>query len=85
MRDSDRPDKSLEEILAEVEELVARLEGGDLPLEESIKLFEQGTVLCREGHSRLDAAESKIEALLSASGDGDGETVPLDAVDDQGA
>ncbi len=45
-------------------EIVERLEAGDLPLEESIALFEKGVVLSREAQARLDAAEKRVEQLL---------------------
>lgn len=41
------------------------LERGDLPLERSLALFEEGVRLAREGGSRLDAAEARVEELLS--------------------
>lgn len=47
--------------------MVTRLEQGDLPLEESLKLFEQGMQLSQLGAKRLDEAESRIETLLSGN------------------
>jgi exodeoxyribonuclease VII small subunit len=62
-----------EEILARLRGLVERLEGGNLPLEESLRAFEEGMELCRRGTVILDAAEKKVETLLGA-----GATTPLD-------
>jgi exodeoxyribonuclease VII small subunit len=58
-----------EKALAELEALVARLERGDLPLEEALKTFERGIALTRHCQSALKAAQQKVEILLS-SGDG---------------
>ncbi len=56
---------SLESILERLKGVVENLEKGDLPLEESLKIFEEGVKLTREGQRRLDAAEKRIETLLS--------------------
>jgi exodeoxyribonuclease VII small subunit len=55
-----------EEILARLRGLVDRLEGGNLPLEDSLRAFEEGMELCRRGTVILDAAEKKVETLLGA-------------------
>jgi exodeoxyribonuclease VII small subunit len=62
-------EKTFEASLAELEEIVAKLEGGDLPLEESLELFETGIRLSRECRERLIKAERRIEKLMK---DGDG-------------
>lgn len=54
----------LEKSLEELEALVARLEGGDLPLEQALKEFERGVKLTRQCQTALHAAEQKIEILL---------------------
>ena len=61
--------KTFESSLAELENIVERLEDGDLPLEESLKLFETGIKLSRECRERLSEAERRIEVLMK---DGDG-------------
>lgn len=55
-----------EEILQGLQTVVEQLEQGDLPLEQSLRLFEQGMKLSQLGTKRLDEAESKIEQLLAA-------------------
>lgn len=55
---------TFEESLKQLETIVAQLEGGDLPLEESIKIFEQGMRLSAQCKQELDAAESKVQILL---------------------
>jgi exodeoxyribonuclease VII small subunit len=53
-----------EEIVSRLGQIVERLEGGGLSLEEAIAAFEQGIQLARAGASRLDAAERRVEVLL---------------------
>lgn len=57
-------EKTFETSLAELEKIVAQLEDGDLPLEESLVLFEQGVKLSRECRDRLTEAERRIEVLM---------------------
>ena len=54
------------------------LEAGELPLEESIALFEQGIVLSREAQARLDAAEKRVEQLLGFDENGRPLVTPID-------
>ena len=56
--------QTFEASLQELEKIVRRLEDGDLPLEESLKLFEKGVRLSRECQERLNQAERRIEVLL---------------------
>lgn len=56
--------QSFENSLKELEKIVRRLENGDLALEESLKLFEDGVKLSRECQERLNQAERRIEILL---------------------
>jgi exodeoxyribonuclease VII small subunit len=56
--------QTFEASLQELEKIVRRLEDGDLPLEESLKLFEKGVRLSRECQERLNRAERRIEVLL---------------------
>jgi len=58
------PEKTFESSLEELEQIVRQLEGGDLPLDRSLELFEQGVRLSRECQKRLDEAERKVEILL---------------------
>lgn len=57
--------QTFEASLKELEKIVRRLEDGDLPLEESLKLFETGVRLSRECQERLNQAERRIELLLA--------------------
>ena len=56
--------QTFETSLKELERIVRRLEDGDLPLEDSLKLFEDGVKLSRECQERLNQAERRIEILL---------------------
>ncbi len=51
-------------------DIVEKLERGDLPLEEALRLFEEGVRLSRACQSELDAAEKKVEELLAVTDDG---------------
>jgi exodeoxyribonuclease VII small subunit len=64
---------SFEEALAALETIVERLEKGELGLEESLKLYEEGIRLSRLCHGKLEEAEGKIEMLLKNAR---GEPVP---------
>lgn len=70
--------KSFEESLNELEKIVGQLEEGDLPLEKSLKLFEDGVRLSRECRERLTEAERRIEVLMKDS-DGSLKVASLDA------
>lgn len=58
-----------ETAMRDLEELVDRLEHGDLPLEESLAAFERGVLLTRACQSALKEAEQKIEILLKKAGE----------------
>src|SRR5260221_5743 len=55
--------KDFEAAIAELETVVKRLEEGDLPLEQSLALYERGVQLSRFCHARLEEAERRIEIL----------------------
>ena len=56
-----------EESLAKLEEIVRHLEKGDMPLSESLKLFEEGTSLLTSCSKMLDDAEQKVVKLRKGS------------------
>lgn len=64
MKNNDEQPKSFETSLEALEQIVQELEQGDLPLEKSLDLFEQGIRLSRECQERLSQAERRIEVLL---------------------
>ncbi len=59
-----QPVLDFETAMRDLEELVERLEHGDLPLEESLAAFERGVMLTRACQSALKEAEQKVEILL---------------------
>jgi len=59
--------RSFESSLEELERIVRELEQGELPLERSLELFEQGVKLSRECQDRLNQAERRIEILMRDS------------------
>ena len=72
-------DINFEEALAELETLVAQMEGGDLSLDESLKAFERGVRLTRQCQQVLSAAELKVRTLSES---GELEPAELEALDD---
>ena len=65
----DAPKLDFETAMRDLEELVERLEQGDLPLEESLAAFERGIMLTRSCQTALKEAEQKVEILLKKSGE----------------
>ena len=55
---------SFEQSVARIEEIVRALEKGDVPLEQSLTLFEEGTGLIKNCSKMLDEAEQKVVALM---------------------
>ncbi len=77
---------SFETAIKRLTEIVQMLERGDLPLEESLRLFEEGVKLSRVSQSRLDSAEKKVEQLLAVDEQGRPRSVPFatDAMEQTG-
>ena len=77
----DKPigDMSFEEALRELERTVRSLESGDVPLDESIALYERGEELRKACQKRLDAAQAKIDKIVQGSDGKPSGTVSFDA------
>jgi exodeoxyribonuclease VII small subunit len=75
---------SFEDAIRRLGHIVEQLERGDLPLEASLKLFEEGIGLARISQRRLDGAERRIEELLGIDEDGEVLTRPFEAKLDGG-
>ena len=73
------PSKSFEASMKRLEEIVRTMERGELPLDESLKLFEEGTALVRACGGMLDDAEMKIVKLMKGP---DGQPVELEYEDE---
>ncbi|MGB9594276.1 MAG: exodeoxyribonuclease VII small subunit [Anaerolineae bacterium] len=68
---------SFEEAFRELETLVEQMEAGNLPLEETIRLFERGSLLARHCQDLLDKAELKLK-MLTESPEGEPRIAPFD-------
>lgn len=70
-----------EECLDRLEKIVDQLEKGDIPLEQALKLFEEGVQLSNSCRKELEDAEGKVEILLKQNGKFQAE--PFDTVNDK--
>lgn len=70
-----------EKKLGRLEEIVTKMEKGELALEDSLKLFEEGVSLSRECQARLNEAEEKVRKLIGFGADGKSLTEPFEAED----
>lgn len=59
-----------EKKLSRLEEIVHKMEKGDLALDESLKLFEEGVKLSRECQGKLTEAEAKVKVLMGENSNG---------------
>jgi exodeoxyribonuclease VII small subunit len=73
-----------EKKLKRLEDIVEKMESGDLSLDDSMKLFEEGVKMSRECQSQLTVAEEKVKLLLSVDADGKAVTRDFDPDDDSG-
>jgi exodeoxyribonuclease VII small subunit len=71
-------ERSFEELQRELDELVARLERGDVPLDEALALWERGEELYRACAERLDRAELRVEELRLGVSRLEGDSIPPD-------
>ena len=61
-------DAGFDQILARLRDVVGRLESGELSLEQSLAVYEEGVALARRGQQLLTTAERRVEILVSAAG-----------------
>jgi exodeoxyribonuclease VII small subunit len=59
-------------------QIVERLESGELTLEQSLVLFEEGVTLSRMAQTKLEEAQKKVEQLISVDGQGRTKTTPFE-------
>ena len=71
---------SFEDALRALEDVVRKLESGEVPLDDSISLYERGEALRRHCQARLDAASARIEKIVRGAG-GETATQPFDEAD----
>ena len=70
---------SFEQSMERLTHIVEKLEEGDLPLEQSLALFEEGVRLSRLAQERLDSAQQRIERLLTVDAQGRSRTAPFES------
>ena len=70
---------SFEDALKALEDVVRKLETGEVPLDESIGLYERGEALRQHCQARLDAAQARIEKIVAGPDGKATGTVPFDA------
>ena len=70
---------SFEEALKALDDVVRRLEGGEVPLDQSIDLYERGEKLRAHCQARLDAAQARIEKIVAGADGKASGAVPFDA------
>jgi exodeoxyribonuclease VII small subunit len=61
-------ENKFEDAMRELEDIVKQLESGDLPLEESLKIFEKGVALSRFCFNKLEEAEKRVSILIKDEG-----------------
>ena len=64
---ADVTEPGFDQILARLREVVGRLESGDLSLEQSLQVYEEGVKLARTGQTLLATAEKRVEVLVSSA------------------
>lgn len=72
-------DVPLEDAMTELQEIVASLESGQEPLDESLARFERGMSLLRTCHQKLELAAQRIEIVTRVDQDNNVQTAPFDA------
>lgn len=78
-----QPEPAFEATMKRLSEIVAKLEKGDLPLEESLRLFEEGVRLSAHSQATLDAAQKRVEELLSVDDEGRTKRARFELRDDE--
>lgn len=61
-----QPNQTFEESMQRLEQIVRAMERGDVPLEESLKLFQEGTELVRSCNQLLDDAQLQVKKIMTA-------------------
>lgn len=72
MATTNKDELTFEQTLRKLEEVVQKLEKGELPLEQSLEAYEEGIALVRSAQGRLDGMDKRLEQLLH-----DGKTAPM--------
>ena len=75
------PGMSFEDALKALEDVVRKLESGEVPLDDSISLYERGEQLRKHCQARLDAASARIEKIVAGPDGAVSGTQPFDELD----
>jgi exodeoxyribonuclease VII small subunit len=75
---ADIAEMSFEDALRALEDVVRKLEGGEVPLDDSISLYERGEALRQHCQARLDAAQARIEKIVAGPDGKASGTQPFD-------
>ena len=76
--EEETPFASFEESMTQLSEIVDKLEGGEIPLNDAVALFEQGMEIAKRSQAQLDRVEKRVEELLRVEEDGTPVTRPFD-------
>jgi exodeoxyribonuclease VII small subunit len=76
--DDEPAEASFEASAQRLSAIVQQLESGELPLEQSLRLFEEGVRVARAAQARLDEAEKRVEELLGVDAQGEARTRPFE-------
>ena len=79
MSDTDISKLNFEQALVALEEVVQQLESGNVPLDQSITLYERGEKLRKLCQARLDDAQARIEKIVTGDDGSASSTVPFDS------
>ena len=66
---SAKKEMKFDEAMTELEQIIVKLEAGNLPLEETIALYKQGMTLSTDCHKKLQTIEAEVVKLVDASGE----------------
>jgi exodeoxyribonuclease VII small subunit len=80
-KNKETKEQTFEQAMAELEDIVKRLEENDVPLEEAIDLFQKGVGLSKLCHTKLQKVEDQLDQILGE--DGSVEPLNLDKEDDE--
>ncbi len=80
MSDTPVAEMSFEQAMAELQEVVGKLEAGDVPLEASITLYERGAELKAHCEAKLKAAQEKVEAITMGENGAPTGTTPVEGL-----
>ena len=81
MKKDNDENKTFEELLSSIDEILRKLEQEDLDLEDSLKLYEQGMGSYHDAYQKLGAVRKRLAQLVAVDAEGNEQTVELDVSD----